>query len=294
MTTASPAPPAAQERVLPQFRFVFDDAELLADETTDFQRIRFYRTPSHGVLMMIDGAVMTTERDEFVYHETLAHLPLFTHPDPRRVLILGGGDLGIARECLKHAGVGRIDVCEIDGRVVDLSREHLPWTEAVFADPRVHVHIGDGFDWLDDPGRRGAFDVACLDLTDGAGDHGQDQSARLFTADFFRKLKAALAEGAVVAGQCESAFYHQDFIAGTAAELRRVFGRAEFCTAAVPTYMGGPWCFYLAGDGDLSLSQHRRAAARVMGQTLQWYDDRQHAAAFAVPAALRRKIVAAS
>lgn len=266
----------------------FTGTEMLADESTTFQRVRFFRTERFGVVFMLDDAVMLTERDEFVYHEMICGVPLFSHPDPHRVLVIGGGDLGALRECLRHPGIEEVHVCEIDGRVVDLSLQHLPWASAAASDPRARISVGDGFELLRHTEFAGRYDVILCDVTDAVGLAAQPQSARLFTDTFFGFLKRSLAPGGIVCGQCECAFFEAPFIAKTHRELRREFRDVRNFVATIPTYAGFLWCFYFASDRVDPLRDFRQAAYEDMKKLggFRYYTDEMHRAGFSIPAFL--------
>lgn len=274
------------------FELVFPIEEVLAETKSAFQKIGFYRTASHGVLFMLDDAVMLTERDEYVYHEMIVNVPLFSRPDPRRVLVIGGGDLGAARECLRHPGIEEVHTCEIDGEVVELSKRFLPWAAATAADPRCKISVADGWDMLRSREVKGRYDVILMDLSDAIGLYKTDHAARLFTPEFFRLLTDALTPGGIIAGQCESAFYHVDFIAAIRRELAAEFRKVRNFVACVSTYPGGLWCFYFASPTQDPLADFREEDARRLteGWNLRYYTPDLHRAAFALPAALARAI----
>lgn len=270
----------------------FPVMEVLAETRSAFQKIGFYRTEPSGVVFLLDDAVMVTERDEFVYHEMITNVPLFSHSAPRRVLIVGGGDLGAARECLKHQELLEVHTCEIDGDVVELSRKFLPWVPEVLADPRNQVTIADGWDFLRRTEVKGRYDVILMDLSDAIGLYKTDHAARLFTPEFFQLLTEALTPDGIIAGQCESAFYHADFIAAIRRELSGSFPQTHNFTATIPTYPGGLWCFYFASRTRHPLQDFRADDARRLASSMGWkyYTADIHRAAFALPAALERAI----
>jgi spermidine synthase len=278
--------------VLPSgLQLTFPVEEVLAEEKSPFQKVGFYKTKSNGVLFMLDDAVMVTETDEYVYHEMISHLPLFSHPNPKRVLIVGGGDLGAARECLKHPGIEEVHTCEIDGLVVDLSRKFLPWAEEVAQNPRAKISVMDGWDLLRGD-VKGRYDLILLDLTDAIGLYKTDHAARLFTPEFFKLLKEALTPKGIIAGQCESAFLHTDFIATIHKELRAEFPEVHNFTATISTYPCGLWCFYFASLGVQPLRDFREKDAERLAPTfnLKYYTPAMHRAAFALPARLEQAL----
>lgn len=278
----------AVETFLEGHSLAFTIQETLAEVQSPFQKIGFYRTPSHGVLMMLDDTVMLTSRDEYVYHEMLTHLPLLSHPAPRRVLIIGGGDLGAVRECLRHPGVEEIHLCEIDGQVVELSRQHFAWADAAARDPRATITIGDGFELVQRPELANRYDVIMVDSSDAAGLQAQPQASKLFSETFFTLMRRPLAPGGIVCGQCESVFYNVPFIRANHADLRKEFREVHMYAATISTYPGGLWCFYFASDEvnpRQSFDAQRFAALRAQG-SLRYYTRAMHQACFALPAEL--------
>lgn len=270
----------------------FTVEETLCETKSPFQKIGFYRTAQDGVLFMLDDAVMLTERDEYVYHEMITNIPLFSHPNPKRVLIVGGGDLGAAREALKHPGIEEVHTCEIDGAVVDLSIKYLPWAAKVAADPRNKISVKDGWDLLKGGEVKGRYDVILMDLSDAIGLYKTDHAARLFTPEFFQLLREASTPDGIIAGQCESAFYHVDFIAAIRRELSAGWREVHNFVAAISTYPGGLWSFYFASATRDPLRDFREADAQAAYPKLGWkyYTPRLHRAAFALPARLEQAV----
>lgn len=216
---------------------------ILASERSPFQSIHLFRSDTLGTVLTLDGKVQTTERDEFCYHEMLVHPALHAHRDPRRIAIIGGGDLGAAREVLRHPGT-EVEVIEIDRRVVELSRKFLPWAEKVADSPRVRIRFEDGASALRGASRR--YDVILVDATDpfphGPGD-------RLFTPRFYADAARALRPGGVFASQGGSSLYY----GRRSLEIRRAVGSSFSQTlpymVPVPTYPFGNWTFLLARQG---------------------------------------------
>ncbi|MGL4465482.1 MAG: polyamine aminopropyltransferase [Planctomycetia bacterium] len=282
------------EMLIPGYELSLVVEEVLAEEESPFQTIGMYRTQSHGVLMTLDGSIMLTERDEYVYHEMITHLPLFSHPNPKRVLVVGGGDLGTVRECLKHPGVEEIHLVEIDRRVIELSRQYYPWAEAAAVDPRVTISCADGFELLQRPELHGRYDLAIIDSSEVAGLDETAPAAKLFSTEFFGLVKNVLAPGGIVVGQCESPHWHVDFIVASKKMLKQSFQKVEHFSAAITTYPGGLWCFYFASDAVNPKLDFRvdafRAAKPNLG--LKYYTDAMHYACFALPANVADRLAA--
>lgn len=251
---------------------------VLHRERSPFQEIVVYDTEQFGRLLALDDVVMTTERDEFVYHEMMAHVPLVTHPAPRRVLVVGGGDGGVVREVLKHPEVERVRLVEIDERVIEVSRRYLPDIACGLDDPRVEVAVGDGVEHV--RRARGEYDVVIVDSTDPVG-----PAVGLFREEFYRDVAEALAEDGLFVAQTESPFFHGDLLGQVQRALRRVFPVVRLYLCAVPTYPGGLWTISLGSRRhdplDCSLERAGRLATR-------YYSPEVHRAAFALPPFVRQ------
>ena len=230
--------------------------------------------------MVLDDTVQTTEGDEFIYHEMLAHVPLLAHGSARRVLIVGGGDGGMLREVIRHRGVERVVQVEVDAGVIDTCREHLPNHSAgAFDDRRVEIVITDGARFVAETAER--FDVVISDSTDPVG-----PGAALFGPGFYAGCRRCLAPGGVLVTQNGVAFFQPEVAWRTARELDRQFRDWHFFSAAVPTYVGGIMLFGWATD-DASL---RRTPVETLrerhaqsGIRTRYYNPEVHVASFALP-----------
>ncbi|TBR24213.1 polyamine aminopropyltransferase [bacterium] len=255
--------------------------ELLFRGKSEFQSVEVYDTVSHGRMLLIDGLLMTSERDEFVYHEMIAHVPLFLCPKPRRVLVIGGGDGGTVREALKHPEVAHVDLVEIDGMVVEAARRFLPSTSCGLSDPRVSVRIEDGVKFMAAAGE--PYDVILIDSTDPIG-----PAAPLFGPEFYGNVRKRLTDGGLVVAQGECPFYRLDVQKALAQVVKGVFGRADLYNYHNLTYPGGLWSFVVAGKAprDLSAPDAKRVAA--LQPKLRYYNLETHKAAFALPEFMKR------
>jgi spermidine synthase len=247
------------------------------------QDIRVVEGTAYGRMLLLDGAMMTTERDEFVYHEMLAHIPLLLHPSPRRICIVGGGDGGLLREVLRHGGVEAVDLVELDPEVIAVCREYLPEVASRFDDPRVTVHAEDGARFLSrSEGRR--FDAVLVDSTDPVG-----AAKALFEEPFYREARRCLTPDGVFATQalspwCQAAAQERMFSA-----LGRAFGRVRAYHATVPTYPGGMWLFAIARLGELDLEAFDLERALCISDGCRYYTPALQVAAFHLPAFVRKK-----
>lgn len=248
-----------------------------------FQRVEVVETAGHGRLLLIDGMTMVSERDEFVYHEMIAHPALFLHPAPRRVLVIGGGDGGSVREVLRHKGVKSCVLVEIDGMVVDASRRYIPQTAAALSDRRARVIIGDGVKFAAETKER--FDVVIVDSTEPFG-----PAKELFGPSFYKNVRRILTEDGIVASQAGSPFYEISTIQNLCRITRPIFPVVEVCLFNNLTYPGGLWAFTFATKGLHPVRDFSPARVRRAGLKTRWYNEGVHAAAFALPTFLKKAI----
>ncbi len=254
--------------------------ELRHHERSEFQDIKVYDTVGHGRLLLLDDMVMLTELDEFVYHELITHIPLCVHPAPREVLVIGGGDGGTVREVLKHPGVERVVLCEIDERVTRVCQQWIPKVAGRLDDPRVELVFSDAIDYVRT--HHNTFDAALVDSSEPIG-----AAAGLFEASFFADLRRALRPGGVISAQTESPFYAADTVRSVFGELRGVFREVHGYIASIPTYPSGCWTFALASDerSPQHLDERRAAALRC-----DYFNPAIGRAAFALPEFARRLV----
>ncbi|HET7409978.1 MAG TPA: polyamine aminopropyltransferase [Paracoccaceae bacterium] len=256
---------------------------MLYDSETAHQRIRVFENPRFGRVLTLDGVVQTTEGDEFIYHEMMAHVPILAHGQARRVLIIGGGDGGMAREVLRHASVEHVTMVEIDGGVVEFSKQYLPSLSAgAFDDPRLDLVIADGAEFVARTDRR--FDVAIIDSTDPVG-----PGEVLFTDSFYGRAKRCLAEGGVLVTQNGVPFMQGSELANTMRAFRALFADAGCYIASIPTYTGGPMAFGWGTDGQAGATpvQTLRERYAAAGLRTRYYTPEVHVGAFALPGYIR-------
>lgn len=258
----------------------FSVDEMLFEHKTEHQHLMIFTNQRFGRVMALDGIVQTTERDEFIYHEMLTHVPLIAHGKAKRVLIIGGGDGGILREVCRHPTVEHVTQVEIDQAVIDMARQYLPkHSDGAYDDPRANIVIGDGFDFVQQTDER--FDVVISDSTDPQG-----PGEILFTKDFYAGCQRCLNPGGILVTQNGVAFMQTDEVTNTAARLGRLFKDWHFYGAAVPTYVGGIMAFAWASDEpacrqtSLSTLQQRWREAGIKSR---YYTPELHHAAFALP-----------
>jgi spermidine synthase len=251
--------------------------EVLYDAVSPYQRIQVAVSPQFGRMLILDDAVQTTEGDEHIYHEMLAHLPLVAHPDPKRVLIIGGGDGGTLEEALKHP-VEQATMVEIDRAVVDVSRTYLPGiARGAFDDPRARLLIADGIAFVRDTDER--FDAVLVDSTDPKG-----AAEALFGEAFFALCARVLTSEGILCMQSGSLLYQRDVLGGVHGALSRIFPLVLSYWAAIPTYPGTLWTFTLATrSADPRMLERTAIAARIHGFGLRYYGPETHHAALTIP-----------
>ncbi len=257
--------------------------ESLLVEQTPFQRLAVLDTYLYGRMLVLDGAIQTTEGDEFVYHEMITHVPLTTHPSPQKILVIGGGDGGTVREILKHSAVKRVRLVEIDDHVVAAARRFLPALSHALDDPRADVLITDGAAYVQ--ALRGACDVIIVDSTDPVG-----PAVKLFHADFYRAILDALTPDGLFVTQCKSPYLDRGLIREVLGVVRSLFPVALLYTAAVPTYPSGLWSFVLGSKVHHPLKFDESRAEKL---ETRYYSPEIHRAAFALPRQIRGDLIQA-
>lgn len=253
--------------------------EVLHTERSQFQNILVVKTKSHGKALMLDGVIQCTEKDEMSYHEMISYLPLCCHPKPQRVLIVGGGDGGVAREVSKHPDVEQITLVDIDDRVIEVCRQYMPRLSLGLNNPKVNIFVGDGFEYLRD--HRSEFDVIITDSSDPVG-----PAENLFKQSYYELLKAALKHGGIIASQAGTAWMNMDQVYSTYQHCKTVFPVAAYAVTAVPTYPTGQIGFVLGSlDEQINLTEPMKIFSDedLERMSMMYYNDKVHRAAFALP-----------
>ncbi len=254
--------------------------EVLFEHRTEHQHLLIFSNAQFGRVMALDGVVQTTERDEFIYHEMLTHVPMMAHGRVRRVLIIGGGDGGMLREVCRHRDVEHITQVEIDETVIDLARTHLPsHSDGAFDDPRTNIVIADGFDFVHQTDQ--TFDLIISDSTDPQG-----PGEILFTRDFYAGCRRCLNPGGILTTQNGVAFMQIEEVTNTARRLQGLFEDWHFYGAAVPTYVGGIMTFAWASDDPALRTVDTDTLGkrwRDTGIHAKYYTPELHQGAFALP-----------
>jgi spermidine synthase len=243
-----------------------------------FQRIDVFESSEFGVFLTLDGMMMVTQKDEFIYHDMIVHVPMAVHPCVRDALVIGAGDGGTVRELTRYPSVERIDMVEIDEMVVNVCREYLPQTARGLADPRVRLHFEDGLRFVRT--KENAYDLIIVDSTDPFG-----PGEGLFTREFYGHCHTALREDGILVNQNESPFYEEDAKAMQRAHKRiaATFPVCRLYQAHIPSYPSGHWMFGFASKGLHPVRSLQAAAWRALGIPARYYNTNLHRAAFALP-----------
>lgn len=245
----------------------------LHTEQTNFQYLEMAETAEWGNMLFLDGMVMTSEKDEFVYHEMVAHVPLFTHPNPENVLVVGGGDGGVIREILKHPSVKKATLVDIDGKVIEYSKKFLPSIASGLEDARVEVIVGDGFMHIAES--ENEFDVIMVDSTEPVG-----PAVNLFSKGFYAGISKALKEDGIFVAQSDNPWFTPDLIKQVQSDVREIFPITKLYLANIPTYPSGLWSFTI---GSKKYNPLEVPAERFHDIETKYYTPELHNAAFVLP-----------
>ena len=247
--------------------------QTLYEEKTEFQELAVVELDDFGRTLLLDGVVQTTEGDEFIYHEMLAHVPLCAHPKPQQVLVIGGGDGGTVREVLRHPTVKQVELVEIDRRVVEICRQYLPHHTSGLDNPRATIHYQDGIEFV--KSKSAAYDVILVDAPDPVG-----PAEGLFNADFYRSVHRALKDDGIMAVQGESPVFNRPLIQELQRILSEMFAYAGLYLVSIPTYPGGLWSFSIASKVHKPEKPMRTLREQA---ALRYYTPEVHQAAFVLP-----------
>jgi spermidine synthase len=266
-----------EEDPIAPIKYVYAVQNVLHREQSEFQEIGVLESAYFGKILVLDGVVQLTERDEFLYHEMLTQVALHAHPAPEKVLIIGGGDGGSLREVAKHDAVKSIDLVEIDMRVIEVSKQFLPTVATAFGDHRLTIAGMDGARFLDQTDR--IFDVIIIDSTDPVG-----PAQALSTIEFFSNASRRLSADGILVAQTESLHFHRDFVVDVQRKLSQLFDIVDLYTVPLATYAGNWWTFSIA-----SKRHEPRKQSRPCEVPTQHYSDDVHVHAF-LPASLYEKL----
>ncbi|MBE7638436.1 polyamine aminopropyltransferase [Sneathiella sp. P13V-1] len=253
--------------------------EIYYREKTDLQDLMIFENPRFGRVMSLDGAVQTTEKDEFIYHEMFVHVPVLAHGNVKRILIIGGGDGGAARQAMKYKNVD-VTLVDIDRTVIDLSIKYMPSVSGgAFEDPRMNLVVADGCKFVKETDEK--WDVIVVDSTDP---HGPGEV--LFTQEFYTDCKSCLSDGGIIVTQNGVPFVQSDELRNSYDRFGTIFEDVSFYMATIPSYVGGPLAFGWATDNprlrklDLGVLADRYLAAEIK---TDYYTPEIHQASFVLP-----------
>ncbi len=252
--------------------------EQLYSGKSDFQRIDVFESPEFGRFLTLDGFMMLTEKDEFIYHEMLVHVPMSVHPNVKKVLVIGAGDGGVLRELSQYPDIEAIDLVEIDEQVIDVCKKYLPQTACGFQDTRVRIHIADGLKFVRSV--ENTYDLIIVDSTDPFG-----PGEGLFTKEFYGNCYSALREDGVMVNQHESPFYEEDCMAMQRAHKRitESFPISRVYQAHIPTYPSGHWLFGFASKNYHPIRNQRKNDFKKLKIQTKYYNENIHKGAFYLP-----------
>lgn len=247
--------------------------ETLVRKRTKYQDLAIVDTDIFGRMLVLDGIVQLSVKDEFVYHEMIAHVPLFTHPNPRKVLVVGGGDGGSIREILRHPSVEKVVLCEIDGDVIEECKKYLPEVSCALNDPRCTVYVGDGIAYVKE--HKNEYDVVIVDSTDPFS-----IAEGLFGGNFYRDIYESLTDDGMFIAQTESPFYLPDTVKKVFNDAKAVFPVTKLFMAAIPTYPGGYWSFTI---GSKKYDPSQVNTDSIPKIKTRYYTPELHKACFVLP-----------
>lgn len=257
----------------------------LYSHKSEFQQIDIYDTPEFGKVLTLDGNVMLTERDEFIYDEMITHVPMAVHPNVRDVLVIGAGDGGVVRELARYESIRRIDLVEMDEQVLDACRRYLPGNACRLDDDRVHIYFDNALRFI--RRKHAQYDLIIVDSTDPFG-----PSEGYFTREFYGICYNALREDGIMVNQQGSPFYHQDAEAMQRSHKRIVstFPISRVYQAHIPTYAAGYWLFGFASKKYHPIDDFDRDKWLALHLKTNYYTVRLHTGAFFLPAFLERML----
>ncbi|KAB0791251.1 hypothetical protein PPYR_03051 [Photinus pyralis] len=266
--------------------FSLEVEKVLHTEKSEYQDILIVQTTHHGKALILDGLIQCTEHDEFAYQEMISFLPLCAHENPAKVLIVGGGDGGVAREVSKHPLVQSVVQVEIDARVIEASKRYLPSMSVGFSSPKLTLNVCDGFEYMRN--HKGEFDVIITDSSDPIG-----PAVNLFTKSYFKLLKEALKPDGIVCSQGSSLWLSLEHVKGTMQNCRQHFDTVKFGVANVPSYPTGQIGFVIGALGEnrpLESPTLTFTDEEIARMKLRYYNGDVHRAAFVLPTFARNAL----
>jgi len=252
--------------------------EVLFEGKSHFQNVVIYKSKSFGKVLVLDGVIQLTERDWSAYQEMVTHIPLLSHPNPEKILVIGGGDGGVIGEALKHTAVKEVTLCEIDEMVVTTCKKFF--TQFKWDDPRLKVVFADGAKFLEE--HTNSFDIIIVDSSDPVG-----PAETLYTNKFYESLHKALLPGGVITQQAENVWLHLDIIERLVKSAKALFPKVDYAYCTIPTYPGGQIGFlFESNDAHRDFHKPLRTTEQAFAKgtaPLQYYNSAIHAASFVLP-----------
>ena len=266
------------------FGIAIKAGKVLFSDNSPFQKVEVFETNSTlGRVLTLDDLMMTTEGDEYHYHEMITHIPMMQHKCPKSVLVIGGGDGGTIREVMKHKTVERAVLCEIDGMVIEACKKYLPTISCELDNPKVEILVQDAIEYMKD--KKDEFDIILIDSTDPMG-----PGEGLFTDEFYTNVKNALKKGGIMVAQSESPFANKEEIKKMYRQLKKVFPVVSTYTSNIPTYPGGYWAWAFCSVDVKPLEYYNEERAAEIIPTCKIYNKDYHYARFALPNYLKELV----
>ncbi|MEN6461701.1 MAG: polyamine aminopropyltransferase [Syntrophomonas sp.] len=255
---------------------------------SEFQRIDVFKSDEFGTFFTLDGLMMVTEKDEFIYHDMIVHVPMATNPKIKNVLVIGAGDGGTVRELTRYTSIEKVDMVEIDKMVVDVCREYLPQTACKLDDPRVNLYFEDGLKFVRT--KENTYDLIIVDSTDPFG-----PGEGLFTREFYGNCFKALKEDGILVNQHESPYYesYAKSMQRAHKRIREFFPVCRVYQAHIPTYPSGHWLFGFASKKYDPLTDLNEQAWNSLGLKTKYYNTELHKGCFALPNYVRELLIGA-
>uniref|UniRef100_UPI0037E8D127 spermidine synthase-like n=1 Tax=Semicossyphus pulcher TaxID=241346 RepID=UPI0037E8D127 len=260
--------------------------EVLYHKKSKYQDVLAFKSKYYGNVLVLDGVIQCSERDEFAYQEMMANLPLYSHPCPRKVLIIGGGDGGVAREVVRHPLVESVVQCEIDEDVINVAKSYLPGMAQGFYSPKLTLHVGDGFEFMLQ--NQEAFDVIITDSSDPVG-----PAESLFQEPYYELLKSALRSDGILCSQGECQWLHLDLIKEMRTFCKKLFPVVEYAYTCVPSYSSGQIGFMLCSkDPETNFKEplDNLSKQEIEDMEFKYYNSKIHKASFVLPEFARKAL----
>ncbi|KAJ8984015.1 hypothetical protein NQ317_012238 [Molorchus minor] len=260
--------------------------EVLYNEKSEYQDVLVFESTNNGTVLVLDGIIQCTQKDEFSYQEMITFLPLCSHPKPEKVLIVGGGDGGVAREVNKHPLVKEFVQVEIDEKVITASKKHLPFMSKGFSSSKLTLKVCDGFEYMKK--HKNEFDVIITDSSDPIG-----PAVNLFTESYFRLLKEALKPNGIICSQSGTVWTDLDHVKQTLDNCRKHFKSVKYAGSSVPSYPNGQIGYLVASleeNVDLTKPKFKFTGSQIEELELRYYNEDVHAASFVLPNFVRKEL----